>query len=74
MGQRRTINELVDVVLAASSHSRADYPVTYAPLRPGDQRHMAADITKARNVLNWQPCMGFSDGMRNTIEWGLSAR
>ena len=73
MGRRRTINELVDVVLAAFGHSRADYPVTYAAVRPGDQRHMAADITKARNVLNWQPSMGFSDGMRNTIEWSLSA-
>lgn len=71
-GQRRTINELVDVVLAAFSHSRADYPVLYAPVRPGDQRHMAADIARARSVLNWQPSTNFDEGMESTIRWSSS--
>jgi len=72
MGERRSINELVDVILAAFGHSRATYPVEYAPLRPGDQRHMAADVTKARQILGWQPKIEFAEGMERTVRWAAA--
>lgn len=71
-GQRRSINELVDVTLSAFDHSRATYPVEYAPLRPGDQRHMAADITKASQILGWQPQIEFDKGMARTVRWAAT--
>lgn len=71
-GMRRSINELVDVTLAAFNHSRETYPVQYAPVRPGDQRHMAADITKASQVLGWHPKVQFEEGMKRTISWAVN--
>jgi len=70
-GKLRSINELVDVTLAAFDHSRASYPVQYAPVRPGDQRHMAADITKASWILGWRPRVAFEEGMARTIRWAV---
>lgn len=70
-GMRCTINELVDVILAAFDRSRANYPVRYAPLRPGDQRHMVADITNASRILGWQPKVAFEKGMERTIRWAV---
>lgn len=70
-GTQRSINELVDVVLAAFNHSRKTYPVQYAPVRPGDQRHMAADITRASRVLGWCPKVQFKEGMERTIRWAV---
>jgi UDP-glucose 4-epimerase len=71
-GVRRSINELVDVTLAAFGHSRETYPVEYAPLRPGDQRHMVADITKAQRILGWQPRVNFAEGMQRTVRWAVA--
>lgn len=71
IGIRRSINELVDAILAAFNLTRATYPVQYAPLRPGDQRHMAADITKVSRILNWRPKIEFRKGIERTINWAM---
>lgn len=71
-GLQRSINELADVTLAAFNHSRESYPVQYSPLRPGDQRHMVADISKARRVLQWCPEVPFNDGMESTVRWAVA--
>lgn len=68
-GQAISINRLVDEVLTASGTSRADYPIQHGPLRPGDQRHMSADISKARRLLDWQPQVGLAEGLKNTLVW-----
>lgn len=68
-GVRRSINELADVTLAAFDHSLESYPVRYTAVRPGDQRHMAADITKAAQILDWHPEVAFADGMKRTVRW-----
>jgi UDP-N-acetylglucosamine/UDP-N-acetyl-alpha-D-glucosaminouronate 4-epimerase len=52
-------------------------PVYLAP-REGDVRDSQADITKARDLLAYQPIVSFEDGLRKTIEWyraaGIAAR
>jgi UDP-glucose 4-epimerase len=68
-GTRCSINKLVDDTLAASGHSRETYPIKYASLRPGDQRHMEADIMKAVRILGWQPHVAFAEGMKQTVRW-----
>lgn len=70
-GTRYSINVLADTILAALKQTRASYPVQYAPLRPGDQRHMVADISRAQRVLAWQPKIDFEAGVRRTVAWAL---
>lgn len=69
IGSRYSINELANSVLAAFDYSRETYPIEYAPLRPGDQRHMVADISKAQRVLDWQPQVSFDEGVKRTVLW-----
>lgn len=70
-GKRISINQLADRVLAAFGHTRASYPVSYAPGRPGEQRHVEADISQAREVLDWRPRVTFDAGVAETVRWAL---
>ncbi len=68
-GQRLSINRLADETLVASGRSRDSYQVLYAPGRPGEQRHVEADIRRARAELGWQPRISFHAGLQWTVEW-----
>jgi nucleoside-diphosphate-sugar epimerase len=41
----------------------------YAPPRVGDVRHSQADISRARQLLNYSPAISFEEGLRRTVEW-----
>jgi len=41
----------------------------YEPERAGDVRDSQADITKARQILKYQPIVSFEEGLRRTVEW-----
>jgi len=69
-GGRKTVNELVDDInelLGTDIAPRYDSP------RPGDVRHSHADISKAQELLGYEPVTGFSDGLERSIEYYRSA-
>ncbi|MFZ4816378.1 MAG: NAD-dependent epimerase/dehydratase family protein, partial [Phototrophicaceae bacterium] len=68
-GRPTSVNRLCDLVLESFGHTRQSYPVHYHPSQPGDIRVSAADVSKAHDLLNWEPAMTFEDGMRDTIQW-----
>lgn len=39
------------------------------PPRNGDVMHTHADITKARDILGYEPKVSFDEGLRATVEW-----
>ncbi len=39
------------------------------PPRPDDPPRRAADISKAKQLLNWEPKVSLDEGLRKTIEW-----
>lgn len=43
--------------------------VQYLPPRIGDPLHTQADITLAKNLLNWEPKIDFKDGVDLTKRW-----
>jgi UDP-glucose 4-epimerase len=71
-GIPRSVNTLCDLVLQSFGHTRDTYPVKYSDAQPGDLRSSAADIAKAHKLLNWQPTVGFEQGMQDTIAWARS--
>lgn len=73
-GERHTINDLVDGVLTAFGRTRNNYRVVYAPERPGDQRYMQAEISKAKATLAWQPSVPFAEGLERTVRWAQQQR
>ena len=61
---RVTVNELVDTL---NDLLGTDLDAVHDDPRPGDVRHSMADISKARDVLGYDPDVGFEDGLERTI-------
>ena len=68
-GTRISVNELIRTDIQAFGLDPKNYPIYHFPGRPGDQRHMQADISKTRRVLGWAPKMAFKKGMGDVIAW-----
>ena len=71
-GARITLNEL----LAELKDLTGKYDVTaeYLPPRVGDVRHSLADITLARNLLNYESKVDLREGLQRTLDWWKTSR
>jgi nucleoside-diphosphate-sugar epimerase len=60
-----SVNQVADAIGAI-----LDKPVVKeaAPARAGDIRDSWADVTRAREVLGWEPSVAFENGLRRTIQ------
>jgi UDP-glucose 4-epimerase len=72
-GKRLSINYVADAVLSAFERTRRDHRVNYAPGRSGEQRHVEADNTRARQLLGWQPRVSFEAGLAETLQWSVAS-
>ena len=66
---RTSINELWRHAVQAVGADPDAWTVSYEEDRPGDQRHMRADIARAEAVLGWRPMVALADGMARTAAW-----
>ncbi|MFO0968022.1 MAG: GDP-mannose 4,6-dehydratase [Gemmataceae bacterium] len=48
--------------------------VTRQPARDGDQRYTAADTTKLRRHLGWEPQVGLDEGLARQVAWQSGGR
>lgn len=65
-GGRVTINELVD---SLNDLLGTDIDPIYDDPRPGDVRHSHADISKAEDLLDYDPEVEFKEGLEQTIPY-----
>jgi len=65
-GDRITLNDLYARLAALAEKTAAPL---YVPPRSGDVRHSRADITRAAQVLGYQPRTTLGEGLRKTSEW-----
>jgi UDP-glucose 4-epimerase len=68
-GTRISVNRLVATDIRAFGLDPKAYPIRHFKARPGDQRHMQADIGKTKRLLKWEPRMSFEKGMGDVIAW-----
>jgi nucleoside-diphosphate-sugar epimerase len=66
MGECHTLNELMD---ALNDLMGTDVQARYGPPRPGDVAESMADVSLARDVLDYQPTVDWLTGLRRTIDW-----
>ncbi|MDA8306316.1 MAG: SDR family oxidoreductase [Deltaproteobacteria bacterium] len=71
-GHRTTLNELM-AIIKGSLRCRGlgvdgTEPV-YGPFRKGDVRHSLADISRAKDLLGFEPAYSVGAGMEESIEW-----
>ncbi len=61
-----TVKELAEVVIAlTNSKSR----IKYLPLPEDDPKRRKPDISKAKNLLGWEPEVPLKEGVSRTITW-----
>ena len=65
-GRRISINELAQTLLRLF-----DSPLSpvYIESRAGDVRDSLADLSRARELLDYEPHVSFEDGLRATVDW-----
>lgn len=72
-----TIGELAEMI---RERLGSDSPIEYVDYAsyygPGfeDTRRRVPDVTRARDVLGWEPTVGLEEGLDRTLEWWLKAR
>jgi UDP-glucose 4-epimerase len=72
-GKRLSINYVADAVLSAFDRTRGDSPVKYLAGRSGEQRHVEANNTRARELIGWKPRVSFETGLAETVRWATAA-
>ncbi len=60
---------LLDLLAALNSSLGTDVQPIHRPARAGDVRESMADITLARQLLGYEPRVGFEDGLRQSIDY-----
>jgi nucleoside-diphosphate-sugar epimerase len=60
---------LLDMVATLNALVGRDIPVRTVPPRAGEVRHSQAQISKAAELLNYRPVVGFAEGLARTLEW-----
>lgn len=66
VGGRYSLNEALKVLNRIFS---SQVQARYEPNRSGDIKHSQADITRARELLGYEPKIDFEKGLRLTVEW-----
>lgn len=65
-GEQTTLNQMVDYLNKISCKS---IRTNYGPERKGDVRHSKADISKIKNMLDYEPQVYFEEGLKVVYEW-----
>jgi nucleoside-diphosphate-sugar epimerase len=71
-GERITLNELLTELKNLTG--KTDVTADYRDARIGDVRHSLADVTLAREHLDYESKVGLQEGLERTIAWWSSSR
>ena len=60
---------LIDIYYGLTKALNVDIEPIFGPDRPGDIKHSNADISKARELLGYDPSYSFEEGIQLAIAW-----
>ncbi|MES9993927.1 MAG: NAD-dependent epimerase/dehydratase family protein [Candidatus Thiodiazotropha sp.] len=72
VGDRTTLNQLftkIRDILAESFPQLQQITPSYRDFRPGDVRHSLADISKAKQLLGYEPTHNIDQGLAEAMSW-----
>ena len=61
-----TVREVAELVLELSG---GENPIVYEALREDDPKRRCPDITRAREILGWEPRVPAREGLKKTLDW-----
>jgi len=65
-GEQTSLNQLFEMIKEVAG---SDLAPKYGPERKGDVKPSLADISKAKQLLGYEPAVSIRDGMKITFEW-----
>ena len=65
-GNRISINDLIKLI---TKNYKKEVKIEYANKRPGDVMHSLADISFARDEINYNPSVDFEKGIYDYVNW-----
>ena len=71
-GERVTLNQLLADLKELTG--KLDVVADYREPRAGDVRHSLADISRARDLLGFEPRIDLRTGLQHTIDWWKKSR
>jgi UDP-glucose 4-epimerase len=69
---RITISEATNIIFRILGWSPKEIKIELD--KPQGVASRAADLTRARSILGWEPSVSFDDGFKKTIEWYLAQK
>jgi UDP-glucose 4-epimerase len=60
---------LLELIAALNKLLKTDFKAQHEPARVGDVRESMADITLARQLIGYEPRIGFEEGLRRSIDY-----
>ncbi len=71
-GERITLNQLLSELKSLTG--KAEVVADYKDTRAGDVKHSLADITRARELLSYEPGVDLRTGLQLTMDWWKQSR
>ena len=65
-GEAVTINRIIELI---NDFVSKKVKAEYAPLRAGDVKHSLADISRAKDLIGFEPVVPFGEGLGKAIGW-----
>jgi UDP-N-acetylglucosamine 4-epimerase len=65
-GERTSLNQLFEMLKEIGG---SDLAPKYGPERKGDVKHSLADISKAKNLIGYNPSVNVKQGLKTAFEW-----
>ncbi|HEX7905945.1 MAG TPA: SDR family oxidoreductase [Chitinophagaceae bacterium] len=70
-GEQTSLNALFE---ALRKEAESSLQPAYGPERKGDVKHSLADISKAKNLLGYDPAISVEEGLKMTLQWYIKNR
>jgi nucleoside-diphosphate-sugar epimerase len=65
------LNEVINLI---EKNLNKKAKIIYKPFHKTDLKETYADITKAKNLLNWSPKINIEEGIERTVRWYIENR
>lgn len=70
-GDQMSLNDMIKLLKELTGK---DIEPIYGPERPGDVKHSKADISKIKELLNYQPKLRFKEGLKRVFDWYVESK
>lgn len=64
-----SLNKMIEMI---EEYTGKKANIDYQPIQKTDMTETMADITKAKNILHWQPETDFKTGLKESVDWYLN--